>query len=351
MTSKRIWALLWGIMLVTLLTGCGGGGGNSQPGAPFDSGPETSRALPLGRGINMGNMLEAPNEGDWGETVHQEYFSIIKSKGFDTVRIPIRWSAHASTSSPYTIDAAFFTRVDNVIQWALDQNLNVVINVHHYQELLDNVNGQKTRFIEIWKQIANRYQSRSNKLYFELLNEPNGSQMTASVWNSLIEQTITAIRVIDTTHTVILGGVNWNSASGLNGLQIPAGETNVMVTFHFYSPMSFTHQGADWVSPPYPTGVLWPGGNVDAACQAIRSELQIAKTWSQNHGNIPVLLGEFGAFSAADMQSRVNWTSYVRKQTETMGFSWTYWEFCSGFGVYDKNAGAWRNELVSALGQ
>ena len=81
---------------------CGGGdgdissasGGSATP-TPFDSGPETQRATPLGRGVNLGNMLEAPYEGAWGLTVQESDLALIKVKGFDTVRIPIRWSAHA----------------------------------------------------------------------------------------------------------------------------------------------------------------------------------------------------------------------------------------------------------------
>ena len=71
----------------------------------------------LGRGINLGNALEAPIEGAWGVTLRPEYFQIIKDAGFNAVRIPIRWSAHAETSPLYAIDAAFFDRVD----WAIDQ--------------------------------------------------------------------------------------------------------------------------------------------------------------------------------------------------------------------------------------
>ncbi|HKD37098.1 MAG TPA: hypothetical protein VKB78_09865, partial [Pirellulales bacterium] len=58
----------------------------------------------FGRGINLGNALEAPHEGDWGVTLKESYFEAIASAGFDSVRIPVRWSAHAAESQPYTID-------------------------------------------------------------------------------------------------------------------------------------------------------------------------------------------------------------------------------------------------------
>ncbi|MCS7087486.1 MAG: cellulase family glycosylhydrolase, partial [Thermoflexales bacterium] len=111
----------------------------------------------LGRGINVANALEAPREGDWGIVIEDYFFPLIRQAGFDTVRIPIRWSAHALREAPYTIDPAFFERVDWVIEQALNSDLNVVINVHHYEELFENPNAEWDRFLALWDQIATRY--------------------------------------------------------------------------------------------------------------------------------------------------------------------------------------------------
>lgn len=343
--------IITGVLLISLVISSPGfiyGTENTNPN-PFDSGPETSRVMPFGRGVNMGDMLEAPNEGDWGETVQEEYFRLIKEKGFDSVRIPVRWSNHALATAPYTIDGNFFNRVDQVVDWALAQNLKVIINIHHYQEIMDNPAQQKNRFINLWKQIAARYKKTPDSLYYELLNEPNRN-LDKSTWNKIVAETVKAIRAVDKTHTLIIGGTDWNSAYSLFDLKIPAGETKVIATFHFYAPFNFTHQGADWVSPIPGTGVKWPGDNVAMACQAIRDELDFVRVWSRAHGNIPVLLGEFGALSKGDITSRANWTAYVRKQAESMGFSWTYWEFCAKFGVYDDITGQWNEPLLEALG-
>src|SRR5215470_807883 len=70
----------------------------------------------LGRGMNLGNALEAPKEGAWGVILQPGYFRAIREAGFDTVRLPVCWSAHALPDAPYTIDAAFAERVD----WAID---------------------------------------------------------------------------------------------------------------------------------------------------------------------------------------------------------------------------------------
>jgi Endoglucanase len=93
------------------------------------------QAQQLGRGVNFGNMLEAPKEGEWGLVVREEYFPLVRQAGFDTVRVPIRWSAHALRQPPYTIAPEFFQRIDWVIENALQNDLNVVINMHHYEEL------------------------------------------------------------------------------------------------------------------------------------------------------------------------------------------------------------------------
>ncbi|MBN1411035.1 MAG: hypothetical protein JW969_09325 [Spirochaetales bacterium] len=60
-------------------------------------------------------------------------------------------------------------------------------------------------------------------------------------------------------------------------------------------------------------------------------------------------MGEFGAYSKADPESRVRWTAFLAREAEARGIFWTYWEFCSGFGVYNSGTGKWRKELLDAL--
>ena len=76
----------------------------------------------LARGINLGNALDAPKEGEWGVTLKEQYFQLIKDAGFNSVRIPVRWSAHALSEEPYTIDSSFFKRVDWAVENALSRN-------------------------------------------------------------------------------------------------------------------------------------------------------------------------------------------------------------------------------------
>jgi endoglucanase len=98
-----------------------------SPTPTTTSGEIFERNRRLGRGVNLGNALEAPNEGDWGVTLEETDFQLIHAAGFNSVRVPIRWSAHAAESTPYTIDPAFFARIDWVIEQAFANELAVVI--------------------------------------------------------------------------------------------------------------------------------------------------------------------------------------------------------------------------------
>lgn len=297
------------------------------------------------RGINMGNALEAPREGDWGIYIKDEYFRIIREAGFDTLRIPIRWSAHAENSPPYRIDEDFFDRVDWVVNKSLEQGLITIINIHHYEEIMRDPVSHGDRFIALWRQISEHYKDYPEALYFELLNEPHGN-LTDGKWNELVAEGVKTIRETNPTRKIIIGPTGWNSVYNLKGLVIPEDE-NIIVTFHFYTPFEFTHQGAEWVSPSPPVGRKWFG--TEAEKKQITDELDMAVRWAAQHNNIPLFMGEFGAYSKADMDSRIRWTHFVAREAERRNIPWAYWEFCSGFGAYDPVKEEWRTGLLNAL--
>lgn len=302
----------------------------------------------LGRGVNLGNALEAPNEGDWGVVLTSEYFHLIDSVGFDAVRIPIRWSTHAEVDSPYTIDADFFKRVDWAINQALDNHLLSVINIHHYEEIMANPAEQKTRFLSLWKQIATHYQSWNDDVIFEILNEPN-NQLTTDLWNEYLRDALAVIRETNPKRTIIIGTANWGGIDGLNALELPSPDEDpyIIATFHYYNPFHFTHQGAEWVDGSDAwLGTTWTGRTQEKT--AMMMDFDKVKSWSDRTG-IPVYMGEFGAYSKADMDSRSKWTQFAAREAETRGFSWAYWEFCAGFGIYNPVTETWYTPLLDSL--
>lgn len=216
--------------------------------------------LSLGRGINLGNALEAPSEGEWGIRLSDEYFDLIAEAGFDSVRVPIRWSAHALKSVPYTIDSSFFERVDWVLDQAHRTGLVVVINMHHYEELMHSPATHKNRFLSLWNQIATRYKSEPETVLFEILNEPQGAMNAANggQWNNYQEEAIRTIRITNPNRPLIVGPIQYNGIDALSLLELPE-DQNLILTVHYYDPFDFTHQGALWSDNPPPVGTIWHG--------------------------------------------------------------------------------------------
>ena len=300
----------------------------------------------LGRGINLGNALEAPEEGAWGVRLKAEYFTAIKKAGFATVRLPLRWSAHAGATAPYTIAPKFAQRVDWAVDQALANDLNIIVNVHHYEEMNAKPEEHLPRLVGLWQQIATRYKDRPAGVYFELLNEPR-DPLTEAKWNAAVPKLLAAVRETNPTRPVIVGPGRWNGIAALDQLELPRDDRNLIVTVHLYEPYEFTHQGAPWSKGSDKwKGRRWTG--TDAEKAAIAKQLERAAAWAKAQDR-PVFLGEFGAYREADLESRARWTRFVAREAERLGISWAYWEFCAGFGAYDPKAEAWREALKSAL--
>ncbi len=300
----------------------------------------------LGRGINLGNALEAPTEGSWGVTLKACYFRVIKQAGFNSVRIPIRWSAHADQTPPYTISPQFFARVDWAVHQALSNHLMVVINVHHYTKLMEDSAGQKGRFLSLWNQIARHYQTYPPQLLFEILNEPH-DQLTPALWNAYLAEALSIIRKSNPARTVVIGTAGWGGIRELQALVIPEEEQNAIVTIHYYEPFHFTHQGAEWVAGSNAwLGTTWNATPAELA--ALNRDFDTVARWASRNRR-PIFVGEFGAYSKADLISRARWTNAVARAAEQRHFSWAYWEFCSGFGAYNPQKEAWIPQLLRAL--
>ena len=314
--------------------------------ATVEVSPAPKSVISLRHGMNFGNMLEAPNEGDWGLTVHENYFDLVRDAGFDFVRLPVKWSAHEDMSAPYAIDPAFLAHVDEIVNWALARNLTIIVDMHHFDEMHANPWWQEERFLALWTQLAEHYKDYPPQVMFEILNEPN-DQIDAAMWNGIVSKTISIVRQTNPTREVIVGPVGWNSSDWLSTLDLP-NDPHLIATFHYYSPFEFTHQGAEWAGDQAQgwLGTTWDGTAEQKA--DVTRTFDIVSDWAARR-NVRILLGEFGAYSMAPMDSRARWTSFIREQAESHGFAWAYWGFGSGFGAYDPEAGVWHDELLKAL--
>ena len=176
----------------------------------------------IGRGINLGNGLEAPSEGAWGYKIEDEHLRLIKEAGFNSVRIPIRWSARAAGEPPYEIDPKFFGRVDHVLDEAAKHGLVAILNVHHYDELYRDP-GQAPA-AAAGDLAANRRslpRPPGHACCSNCLNEPN-AKLDDKKWNDAVTELSPIVRASNPTRGVIVGPASWNNVNALAKLELPA---------------------------------------------------------------------------------------------------------------------------------
>ncbi len=302
----------------------------------------------LGRGINMGNSFEAPSETEWGNPWDPEYFKIMAELGFSHVRLPVRWEPadRSMANSPYTINPDFLDRIQEVVDTALRYGLHIVFNMHHHEALYEDPAGQKDRFLSQWDQIANHFQDYPDSLLFEVLNEPHGN-LTPELWNEYFADALTVIRNTNPTRMVLMGTAEYGGLGGIVHLQIPDDEY-LILSVHYYNPFNFTHQGADWVGSQSEDWLGTEWLDTEADRETVVSDFAFALEYSKTN-NIPLHVGEFGAYEEADLDSRSRWTTFLARWFEEQDLSWAYWEFSAGFGIYDPITKQYLTPLVDAL--
>ena len=296
------------------------------------------------RCINMGNALDAPEEGAWGHTIQASSFEAIARAGFDTVRIPVRWSAHTGGAPDYRIDETFFARVTEVIDQALDNDLHVIINIHHFDALNKNPEQARDQFLALWSQIASRYKDLPESVYFEVINEPNDA-FKGDVMREIVTDGFWKIRETNPTRILIMGGDNWSGLRTLDTIPV-IDDPNQVHTFHFYDPFKFTHQKASWTDLKDSGVVRW-GSAQDYAELATAAEAARA---AQDALGFPVFLGESGAYQKAPYDDVVNYTLETRKAFAAAGISWCVWSFTATFPFFDSETKQWDSQKLGALG-
>lgn len=316
------------------LAGCGAAG-SQAPISPF----------PIRRGVNLGNALEAPNEGDWGYRIEPQHLAALADAGFDGIRLPVRWDAHAELEPPYAIAQAFFRRVDQVIEQALSGGLKVQLDLHHFDALISNTEGQRRRYIELWRQIALRYRRQSDALIFEPLNEPNGDYWRGEPLAALQRDVLSVIRESNPTRLVVFGPGNWQNIDALRNWRPPEG-ANVAVSVHYYEPHPFTHQGAEWLGDDAPRYEGTWGSDSDV--HTVRNHIERAASWGEQHG-YAMQLGEFGVNRQAPVAQRMAWTRIVREACEDDGLGWCAWDFAGAFPIWDRERSEFVPEMREAL--
>ncbi|MDU7441935.1 MAG: cellulase family glycosylhydrolase, partial [Clostridium sp.] len=164
---------------------------------------EANRKTSFHKCMNIGNALEShPNiTGDL--QMKAEYFEIIRDAGFDSVRLPVRFSDYVDKTT-YVLDEQFMNTIDNYINYALNDNLTLILDMHHFEEIMEKPEDYKDMFLSIWDQLSSRYAGSSDKLVFELLNEPK-ENLEGELWNEYLKNAVEVIRSHDKKRKIIVG--------------------------------------------------------------------------------------------------------------------------------------------------
>lgn len=297
----------------------------------------------MGRGINLGNTLEPPTEGGWNNGPVQEfYFDDYKAAGFTCVRVPIRWDNYTSKTSPYTVTEAWMDRIEQIIDWGLERDLYIVMNTHHDDWIKSgyNLQSNRDRFDSIWSQIAIRFQHKSEKLLFEMINEPHG--LTLANVNELNARVLSIIRKTNPTRIVLFSGHMWSNSNELMAADIPD-DPYLIGYFHSYDPWSFAGEANG----------TW-GTTSDR--NSLKNKFDQVQNWSEKY-NIPVTINEFGAIREfrSDGVTRINdfnsrmyhYASYV-EEALNHNFSFNAWDDGGNFRIYERAQRNW-NEVKDIL--
>jgi endoglucanase len=273
------------------------------------------------------------------------HFDEIHKAGFDFVRLVLQSFSHMDSQN--RLDPVWLAKLDDVVAHAQKSGLGVIIDEHDFDKCSTDLEMCRTRLTAFWQQVAPRFANAPRNVAFELLNEPH-DQLNGDPWNRLFAQELAIVRQTNPTRIVVVGPTHWNSLNDLPLLKLPA-DPNLLVTFHYYEPFHFTHQGATWVGEDIRKlhGITW-GSEQDRA--NLRADFDKVAAWaSANHR--PILLGEFGAYdkSGTPMELRAAYTTAVRSEAERHGFGWAYWQFEGDFVAWDMAKQRWVEPILKAL--
>ncbi|WP_226002233.1 cellulase family glycosylhydrolase [Paenibacillus sp. BJ-4] len=254
-------------------------------------------------GWNLGNSLDAvgADETAWGNPrITQALIQQIAAQGYKSIRIPVTWDKHIGAAPNYTVESAYMNRVEEVVRWALDANLYVMINVHHDSWLWASSMEPKhdevlARYNSLWTQIAKRFKDKPDKLMFESINEPRftegGTTNEAKANQMLQELNVSFHKIVrasggkNATRPLVLPGLDTSPAQNkINELYntiTKLNDPNLIATVHYYGYWPFSVNIAGHTT-----------FDTDTKNDIIQTFDNVYNTFVAK--GIPVIVGEFG---------------------------------------------------------
>jgi len=304
-----------------------------------------AQAARMGGGVNILGYDPYWEDGKTGNYT-DDTFAKIKAAGFSTVRLNLFiFGKDGNHLGAYgVIDPKWLAKLDWVVAEAEKHRLNIILDEHDFEDCSEMKPADCAAMLStVWRQLGARYKTAPNSVIFELLNEPHDN-LNGDAWNKVVAQLVPVVRATNPTRNLIIGPTHWNGIDDLDQLQLPA-DKHIIVTFHYYKPMKFTHQGATWAHEENLHDIHF---GTPEELKTIDDDFDKVAAWGKAHHR-PVFLGEFGAYDKAPMDDRAKYDSAVARAAEAHGFPWAYWQFSSNFLLYDFSKQQFVAPILKAL--
>lgn len=390
--------MVWMVILVTIMGMAFSGCASEEITIPDISiAPAreiTNESLEFVRGIrvgwNLGNTFDANGaylnksnhmtaETSWvGVKTSREMIDAVRTAGFNAVRIPVSWHNHVD--GDFTIDRQWMERVQEVVDYAYQQDMYVILNIHHdcmkgyFYPSRDEYDTSSCYIETIWTQIAGHFAEYGEKLIFEMINEPRLTDTPYEWWLDLSkDECIQAVGCLNRLSQVFVdtvrktGGINAErylmiapyDAAYSNALNIQfllpkdTADNKLIVSIHAYIPYLYALAGEDVKDS---TNVF------DLSKTSSYAEIDSMMTGLHNRfiaRGIPVILGEFGARDkGGNTQSRVDYAAYYVASAQARGIPCFWWDNNffgkngEAFGLLERKSLTWRYpKIVEAMMQ
>ena len=321
------------------------------------------------RGVNVSHWLsqsQARGESRANHITEQD-MQRIKEMGFDHIRLPIDevqfWDEQGNR-----LDEAW-QLLTNALEWCCKYNLRVIVDLHTLRShnfVLQE--GQKNalyedpaelqKLIEMWNQLsAQMKRFPVNMVAYEFMNEPVADD--PEQWNQVVEKVHAALRKLEPDRKLVIGSNRWQSVGTFKDLRIPAGDKNIILSFHYYNPMFVTHYRASWADVGRYTGtVTYPGQLISEQDYNQASE-QVQKIIRENEGltqwnrdrikndmadaiklasdlGLQLFCGEWGAYQRTPRDLAYAWMKDMISIFDECNIAWTVWCYDADFGFWNQ---------------
>ena len=336
------------------------------------------------KGVNLGGWISQYYRRDeeyFNTFITEEDIEEIAALGFDHVRVPVDYNVLEDEER--NVLEAGFKHLEDCRRWCADRGLNMLIDLHEcYGYSFDPLKDMdrraffydealQARFLNLWREIAERFKDHADQIAFEPLNEIVLYDV-AQAWNDLAGRYIKLMRSIIPDCRLVIGGVCYNSVLTVPLLDLPTTE-GIIYNFHCYEPLIFTHQGAYWVDGmPEDFRIGYPrtleeyrqtGGILSADLggavftegireigEAFFEDIFAPAIEKAAKDDVPLYCGEYGVIDLADNADKLRWLKDIHAVMNKHGIGralWTYKE--RDFGMQDEQFADIREEFIRIL--